>query len=265
VVIYHVKCKAYILSKKNESRNEGKIMNKPLVVITGASSGIGAALAKRFSEAGHPLLLVARRLDKIEALNLPNALCKQVDVTDAKAFQQAIKQAEAIYGQVDCLINNAGVMLLGQIDTQSPIEWQTMYDVNVMALLTGMQSVLRDMKARNQGTIINISSIAGKKAFANHAAYVGTKFAVSAITENVREEVADSGVRVMAICPGAVETELLGHTTRQEIIDGYQDWKEAMGGALQADDIARTAVFMHQQPQGVNIRDVVITATRQQP
>lgn len=174
---------------------------KPLIVITGASSGIGAAMAQRFSEAGHPLLLLARRLDKIEALGLPNALCRAVDVTDAAAFRAAITEAETQYGPTDCLINNAGVMLLGQIDTQDAGEWQKMFNVNVLALLTGMQAVLGDMKARNSGTIINISSIAGKKSFPNHAAYVGTKFAVSSISENVREEVADSGVRVMTICP----------------------------------------------------------------
>jgi len=119
------------------------------------------------------------------------------------------------------------------------------------------------MKERGTGTIMNMSSIAGKKSFPNHAAYVGTKFAVSAITENVREEVSNSDVRVMAIHPGAVETELLSHTTSQEIIDGYEEWKKAMGGALVADDIARTAVFMYSQPQNVNIRDVTIAATRQ--
>ena len=240
-------------------------MTQSLVVITGASSGIGAAMAKHFSAAGHPLLLVARRIDKLEALGLPNALCRQVDMTDAAAFRAAVKEAEAIHGPVDCLVNNAGLMLLGQIDTQDPQEWQRMYDINVLALLNSMQAVLGDMKARNGGTIINVSSIAGKKSFPNHAAYVGTKFAVSAMSENIREEVADSNVRIMSICPGAVETELLGHTTSQEIIDGYEDWKQAMGGVLVADDIARTAAFMYAQPQGVNIRDVVITATRQQP
>ncbi|WP_271271099.1 SDR family oxidoreductase [Aliamphritea hakodatensis] len=240
-------------------------MTHSLVVITGASSGIGAAMAKHFSAAGHPLLLVARRIEKLEALELPNALCRQVDMTDAAAFRAAVKEAEALHGPVDCLVNNAGLMLLGQIDTQDPQEWQRMYDINVLALLNSMQAVLGDMKARNGGTIINISSIAGKKSFQNHAAYVGTKFAVSAMSENIREEVADSNVRIMSICPGAVETELLGHTTSQAIIDGYEDWKQAMGGVLVADDIARTATFMYAQPQGVNIRDVVITATRQQP
>jgi len=240
-------------------------MAKSLVVITGASSGIGAAMAKRFSEAGHALLLVARRLDKIEALGLPNSLCRKVDVTDRQAFRSALREAEALYGPVDCLVNNAGVMLLGQIETQDMSEWKAMFDLNVLALLDAIQAVLEDMKARGTGTILNISSIAGKKSFPNHAAYCGTKFAVSAISETLREEIAGTGVRVMTLCPGAVETELLSHTTSQAIIEGYQDWKEAMGGALIADDVARTAVFMYTQPQYVNIRDVVMAATRQQP
>jgi NADP-dependent 3-hydroxy acid dehydrogenase YdfG len=239
-------------------------LDKPLVAITGASSGIGAAVAQRFSEAGHPLLLVARRVELIEALDLPNALCLKVDVTDANALRAAIADAEAEYGPVDCLVNNAGLMQLGQIDTQDPTEWQTMFDVNVIGLLNGMQAVLGDMKSRHHGTIINISSVAGKKAVPNHAAYSGTKFAASAISETVREEVADLGVRVMALCPGAVDTELLSHTTSQEIVDGYQEWVDSIDGSLAADDIARTAVFMYSQPQNVNIRDVVISPTRQE-
>ena len=121
---------------------------KKLVVITGASSGIGEAMAKQFSAAGYPLLLVARRIEKLTALNLPNCLCEQVDVTDKAAFEQAIAKAEAQYGPVECLINNAGVMLLGQIDTQDSNEWTKMFDVNVIALLGGMQAVLEPMKAR---------------------------------------------------------------------------------------------------------------------
>jgi len=237
--------------------------DKPLVVITGASSGIGAAIANHMSAAGHPLLLLGRRVEKIEALGLPNAMCRAVDVTDAAAFKAAIAEAEAEYGAVDCLVNNAGVMLLGQLDTQDPAEWRQMFEVNVLALLTGMQTVLADMKARNSGTILNVSSIAGKKTFPDHAAYVGTKFAVSSISENVREEVSGTSVRVMTICPGAVETELLSHTTDQGIKDGYNEWKDSMGGVLVAEDIARAAMFMYGQPQNVNIRELVIAATRQ--
>jgi len=244
-----------------DKRNE----MKKLVIITGASSGIGEAIAKRFSEAGYPLLLVARRIEKLKALNLPNCLCKQVDVTDRESFAKAIANAEAQYGPVECLINNAGVMLLGQVDIQDSREWQQMFDVNVLALLGGMQAVLAPMKERNSGTIINVSSVAGKKTFGNHAVYCGTKFAVSAISENVREEVADFGVRVTSICPGAVETELLSHTTSEDIKDGYEDWKQTMGGALIADDIARAALFIQEQPQQVCIRELLIAATRQQP
>ncbi|MCQ9067647.1 SDR family oxidoreductase [Vibrio alginolyticus] len=237
---------------------------KKLIVITGASSGIGEAIARHFSEQGHALLLLARRVERLEALNLPNTLCEKVDVTDKASFEAAIEKAEALYGPVDALVNNAGVMLLGQIDTQEASEWKRMFDVNVIGLLNGMQSVLAPMKARNSGTIINISSIAGKKTFPDHAAYCGTKFAVHAVSENVREEVASSNVRVTTIAPGAVETELLSHTTSQDIKDGYDAWKVDMGGVLAADDIARAVLFAYQQPQGVCVREIALAPTKQQ-
>ncbi|QKJ23000.1 SDR family oxidoreductase [Poseidonibacter lekithochrous] len=238
---------------------------KELIVITGASSGIGEATAKAFSNAGHPLLLIARRIEKLEALNLPNAICAKVDVTDFDALRVAIKNAEEVYGKTACLVNNAGAMLLGSIDTQDISEWQKMYDLNVMAVLNAMQAVLPDMKERKGGTIINISSVAGKKTFPAHAAYCGTKFAVHAISENVREEVAANDVRVITIAPGAVETELLSHTTSEEIIKGYEAWKESMNGVIVPEDIARSIEFVYNQPQNVCIRELVITATRQEP
>ncbi|CAM3122126.1 SDR family oxidoreductase [Vibrio neptunius] len=238
---------------------------KKLIVITGASSGIGEAIARRLSNEGHPLLLLARRVERLEALDLPNTLCEKVDVTDKASFEAAIAKAEAQFGPVDGLVNNAGVMLLGQIDTQDTAEWKRMFDVNVLGLLNGMQSVLAPMMERNSGTIINVSSIAGKKTFPNHAAYCGTKFAVHAISENVREEVAASNVRVTTIAPGAVETELLSHTTSQEIKDGYDDWKVDMGGVLAADDVARAVEFAYNQPQNVCIREIALAPTKQQP
>ncbi len=240
-------------------------MKKPLVVITGASSGIGEAIAKRFSENGYSLLLLARRLEKLEALALPNSLCIKVDVTCKDEIQDAIKIAEEKYGAVECLIQCAGMMLLGDVATQDSKEFQTMFDVNVQGVLNGMQVVLGSMKERHSGTIINISSIAGKKTFPNHSAYCGTKFAVHAISENVREEVADAGVRVIVIAPGAVETDLLSHTTSNEIKENYDEWKSSMGGVLDPDDIARSVLFTFEQPQSVCIRELVIGATRQQP
>lgn len=238
---------------------------KKLIVITGASSGIGAATARKFSAEGHPLLLIARRLDRMQALNLPDCQLAQADVTDQAALLAAIQKAEAAYGPTDLLINNAGLMQLGQIDSQESAEWQNMLNINVMGVLNGMQAVLPGMKQRQTGTIINVSSVAGRKSFPNHAAYCGTKFAVSAITETVREEVAADNIRVISVCPGAVETELLGHTTSPEIIQGYQDWKEQMGQILSAEDIANAIFYAYQQPQSVCLREIVLTATKQQP
>ncbi|AXE33362.1 SDR family oxidoreductase [Chromobacterium phragmitis] len=239
-------------------------MNKPLIVITGASSGIGAAAAKLFSQAGHPLLLLARRIEKLEALELPDTLCRQVDVTDRDQLQAALAEAEAKFGPADAIVNNAGVMLLGAMVQQDPDEWQRMLDVNVKGLLNGIHAVLAGMAARGRGTIINISSIAGRKTFPNHVAYCGTKFAVHAISENLREEVAGSGVRVITIAPGAVETELLGHTTDAAIKAGYQEWKQQMGGVLEADDVAEAIAYAYGQPQRVCVREIVLAATGQQ-
>ncbi|MBU3026053.1 SDR family oxidoreductase [Zobellia galactanivorans] len=239
--------------------------SKKLVVITGASSGIGKATAELFSKNGHPLLLIARRIELIEGFNLPNTLCKKVDVTDIDTLKNAIAAAEEKFGPVDCMINNAGMMLLGDIATQDPLEWKKMFDVNVLGLLNGMQAVLPQMKTRQSGTIINTSSIAGRKTFANHAAYCGTKFGVHAITENAREEAALYNVRMVTIAPGAVETELLSHTTSEEIKEGYEKWKKEMGEILNPVDIANAMWYAYNQPQGVNIREIVIAATKQQP
>lgn len=240
-------------------------MNKPLIIVTGASSGIGEAVARLFSAQGHPLLLLARRVERLLALGLPATLCKGVDVTDREALLAAVKEAEAQYGPADAIVNNAGVMLLGDTATQAPEQWERMLDVNVKGLLNGIHAVLGGMIERNHGTVINVGSVAGRKTFPNHVAYVGTKFAVHAISENLREEVAAHNVRVITIAPGAVETELLGHTTDEAIKFGYQDWKAGMGGVvLSADDVANAIRYAYEQPQGVCIREIVLAATRQQ-
>jgi NADP-dependent 3-hydroxy acid dehydrogenase YdfG len=239
-------------------------MSKPLVVITGASSGIGAATAQAFASAGHPLLLVSRRLDRMQDLGLPNSICMAVDVTDAAAVKAAIDEAQSVYGPVDCLVNNAGVMLLGQVDVQDPGEWQTMLNVNVMGVLNGIHAVLAPMKQRGAGTIINISSVAGRKTFPNHAAYCATKFAVHALTENIREEVSGTGVRLAVIAPGVVETELLSHTTDEGVKAGYQQWKVDIGGAIGPEVVADAIMFAYNQPPNVCIREIVLAPTSQQ-
>lgn len=240
-------------------------MSKPLIIVTGASSGIGEATARLFAQQGHPLLLLARRIERLQALNLPNALCRAADITDREALLEAVVEAEKRFGPADALVNNAGVMLLGNMAEQDPAEWERMLDVNVKGLLNGVHAVLKGMIERNQGTVINVSSVAGRKTFPNHVVYVGTKFAVHAISENLREEVAPHNVRVITIAPGAVETELLSHTTDEAIKNGYQDWKREMGGkVLSAEDVAGAIGYAYSQPQGVCIREIVLAATRQQ-
>ena len=238
---------------------------KPLIIITGASSGIGETTAKALSKRGHPLLLLARRIERLEAMGLPETLCRKTDVTDLEAFIKAVAEAETLYGPTDCLINNAGVMLLSQIVDQNPAEWKHMMDVNVLGILNGIHSVLKGMIERKTGTIMNLSSIAGKKTFPNHAVYCGTKFAVHSMSENLREEVAKHNVRIITIAPGAVDTELLSHTTNNSIKADYENWKKEIGGVLDAQTVTNAILFAYQQPQSVCIREIALTATGQEP
>jgi len=237
---------------------------KKLVVVTGASSGIGKEIAKKLSTAGHPVLLLSRRIDLMEELGLPNSLCKAVDVTELESMREAIKEGEEKFGKVDCLVNCAGIMLLGHPEHQDYNEWDRMIDVNVKGILTGTSIVLKDMVERNEGTIINISSIAGRKTFDNHAVYCGTKFAVHAITENIRKEVSQSNVRVITIAPGVVETPLLSHTTDENIKDGYNQWKKSIESGLDPVQVANCVEFAYNQPQDVCVREIVIAKTKQQ-
>lgn len=245
--------------------NTPSMTTKPLVIITGASSGIGAATAKAFAAAGHPLLLLARRLEPMEALNLPNTLCRKVDVLDRNGLQTAIVEAETRFGPAEILINNAGIMLNGDPAKQSPEEWDRMIDVNLKGVMNGIHAVLPAMLARESGTIVNIGSIAGRKTFGAHSVYCGTKFGVHAITETIREEVASKNVRLITIAPGMVGTELVSHATDEAAKKGWWDYANAIGGPLIPEDIAEAILYACQAPQRVCFREIVICPTKQQP
>jgi len=150
-------------------------MTKPLIAITGASSGIGEATAKAFSAAGHPLLLMARRLDRMQALSLPNCLCEKVDVRDREAIAKAVIKAEDTYGPVDCLFNNAGIARLADIGEQDPTEWDETVDINIKGVMNALHPFIKSMKERKAGTIVNMSSIAGRKVYPDHTVYCGSK------------------------------------------------------------------------------------------
>ena len=236
---------------------------KPLVVITGASSGIGAATANTFSEAGHPLLLVSRRLERMENLKLPNSLARSVDVLDVESFAEAVSEAETLYGPVDLLVNNAGYMNLEHTAQQSPQEWQKQFEVNCIGLLNCTSVIFPEMIKRKSGTIVNIGSTAGRNIYENHTAYNGTKYAVKAMSESLRREASPHNVRVIMVSPGLVDSELTNGTSNTQILEAREIYRESIGGALQGDDIARGILFAYQQPQNLCVWELVMAPTKQ--
>ena len=194
-----------------------------------------------------------------------NAIIKEVDVLDLDAMKAAINEAQDSYGEVDCLVNNAGIMINGKPQSQNPDDWQKMLDVNIRGVLNGIHLVLKDMVDRKGGTIINMGSIAGIKTFPDHTVYCGTKFAVHAITENIREEVAGHNVRLITIAPGMVYTELLDHGCEDEARKGWMDYAEQIGGALKPESIAKSVLFSYEMPQEVCVREMVVCPTGQEP
>ncbi len=239
-------------------------MAKPLTVITGASSGIGEACARAFSAAGHPLLLLARRLERMERLGLPDTLARAVDVQDRAAIGAAIAEAEAAFGPVDCVINNAGIARLGNVLEQDPAEWDEMIAINATGVMNVLHPVMKSMTERRHGTIINMSSIAGRKVYPDHTVYCGTKYFVHAISESIRGQLAPYDVRVIVISPGIVETEVLDHVNDPNTLRNYRENKVRIGGGISADHVAQSMLFAYGLPQNVLIQEICITPTRQE-
>ena len=224
-------------------------MNKPLVVITGASSGIGAGIAKAFAEAGFPLALLARNKTAMLELALPQTLCFEVDVTEPVALQFAIAQAEAQFGPVDCLINNAGFGKDGQFSEMPNDTHDDMVKTNIMGVINGMQAVLPSMQQRKAGTIINISSLADRTARPQLATYAATKAAVKSLTESLRMANAKYGIRICNVAPAKIKTPLLVQCAL------------SLDDCIEIDDMAKTILWIYQQPQSICIRDMVIAPT----
>ena len=238
-------------------------MSKPLTVITGASSGIGEATAKAFSNAGYPTLLLARRLEIMESFNLKNSICKRVDVRDRDELVSAIREAEEKYGPTDMLFNNAGVARLADISTQDPREWDEMIDVNTKGVMNGMYAVMASMKARQSGTIINMSSIAGRKVYGDHTVYCGTKYFVHAVSESIRGYLSPHNVRVIVMSPGNIEAEVLNGITDPNTLEAYKKNIERIGGRISPDYVAKMILFAYEMPQNVIMQEVVVTPTKQ--
>ncbi len=236
---------------------------KPLVAITGASSGIGEATARAFSDAGHPLLLMARRLDRMEALNLPNTLCKQVDVRDRQAVAEAVAEAEALYGPTDLMFCNAGIARLGDIGAQDPDDWDEMIDINIRGVMYSVHAVMKGMMERRHGTLVMMSSIAGRKVYPDHTVYCGTKFFVHGVSESLREYLSEYDVRVLVLSPGIIETEVLDHVKDPQTLANYKANKVAIGGGISSDYVAQLILDAYQLPQTALVQEICVTPTRQ--
>ena len=236
---------------------------KPLIAITGASSGIGEATARAFSAAGHPLLLMARRLDRLEALELPDAVLAKVDVRDREAIARAVAEAEARFGPVDMMFANAGIARLGDIATQPPEDWDEMIDINTKGVMNSVHAVMAGMIERKHGTLVMMSSIAGRKVYPDHTVYCGTKFFVHAVSESLREYLAPHDVRVIVLSPGIIDTEVLGGVRDPQTLAAYKANKEAIGGGIGADIVAGLILDAYQLPQRAIVQEIVITPTRQ--
>ncbi len=243
-----------------------------VVILTGASSGIGLATAHRLARAGAKAALLARREDRLRDLAKelgPTArerggevLPVVCDVTDRSSVRRAFAEAGSRLGPVDALVNNAGDMLLSKVEKARVEEWERQVDVNIKGVLYCTAEALPGMVERRSGHIVNVSSVAGRRVFPGAAVYCGTKFFVHAFSEGVRQETFDKNVRVTVIAPGLVQTELQGHTSDPEQ-RARMDARPPMRW-LEADDIAREIVHALETPSHVAINEVVIRPTEQE-
>lgn len=237
--------------------------DKPLIAITGASSGIGEATARAFAAAGHPLLLIARRIDRLRALDLPRAHLAEVDVRDRAGLCRAVTEAEALYGPCDMMFANAGIARLGDIASQPPEEWDEMIDINTKGVMNSVHAVMAGMIARRHGTLVMMSSIAGRKVYPDHTVYCGTKYFVHAVSESLRGYLAPHDVRVIVLSPGIIDTEVLDHVKDPNTLANYRANKEAIGGGIPAQTVAGLILNAYQLPQRELVQEIVITPTRQ--
>lgn len=240
-----------------------------IALVTGASSGIGEATALAMAEQGAKVAIAARRRDRLEQLADKLAglgaepLVLVADLGAESEAQRIVKDTQAHYGRLDILVNNAGVMYLEPVAEADLGRWRRMLELNVLSLIASTQAALAGMRARREGHIVNISSVAGRVANPNSGAYAATKFGVVAFSESLRREVYKDNIRVSVIEPGFVDTELRGHI-------GHDTVRHAVNAAasgmrqLQAEDIADAIVFCVTRPDYVCINEVLMRPTDQE-
>jgi clavulanate-9-aldehyde reducatase len=242
-----------------------------VAVVTGASSGIGEATALALAREGASLVLGARREDRLNALaerisaDGGRALPRGVDLTDEAEARACVQGARDELGRLDILVNNAGVMLLGPVAGADTADWRRMIEVNLLGLLWCTHAALPHMAEGGGGDIVNLSSVAGRRATAGAAVYNMTKFGVHAFSEALRQEALHAGVRVTVVAPGFVETELQGHNTNPVVQQSMEKSRERIGEVLKAEDIANAIAFAVTRPAHVCVNELLVRPTNQQP
>jgi len=239
------------------SNIQGKV-----VLITGASSGIGEAAARLIAAKGAHVVLGARRTDRLETLAAEihaqggSARFRALDVTDLADMQAFADFAKTQFGKIDVIINNAGVMPLSPLSALKIDEWNQMLDVNVRGVLHGIAAVLPGMEAQGHGQVINISSIGGLSVVPTAAVYCATKFAVRAISDGLRQET--DKIRVSVVCPGVVESELAQTISDEGARAAMKEFRRV---ALTPDAIARALAYAIEQPDDVDVSEIVVCPT----
>jgi NADP-dependent 3-hydroxy acid dehydrogenase YdfG len=239
-----------------------------VVLITGASSGLGESTAELLARRGAKLVLVARRADRLSALVARireaggDAVFQVVDVTKPADLEQAVALAVQTYGRLDVIVNNAGLMAIAPMSELRVEEWDRMIDINIKGVLYGIAAALPVFTNQQSGHFINISSVAGIKVFSpGGTVYSGTKFAVRAISEGLRHEVGGN-IRTTTILPGAVASELKhgsGHSASAEFVQAFYQQNE-----IPADSVARAIAYAIEQPANVDINEIVLRPTVQE-
>jgi clavulanate-9-aldehyde reducatase len=248
-----------------ESSLDGKV-----AAVTGATSGIGEATAVRLAAAGAAMGLAGRREDRLQAVaeriagDGGRAEVFPTDVSDEGQARAFVEGTAERLGGLDVLVNNAGVMLLGPVFGADTDEWRQMVGANLFGILYCTHAALPIMGEAGAGTIVNVSSVAGRHANLGSAVYNMTKFGVHAFSEALRQEALHAGIRVAIIAPGMVETELLDHNTNPVVLEGAKKMREQVGTPLSVDDIADTILYTVTRPDHVAINEILVRPTGQQ-
>ncbi|WP_334333441.1 SDR family oxidoreductase [Companilactobacillus sp. HBUAS59544] len=245
-------------------------MSEKVVVIMGASSGIGAATAKLLASQGKKVTIAARRMNRLKEIQKDypeNIFAVEADVTKKDEVQNVIDKTVEKFGRVDVLFNNAGIMPVNNLDQLAHDEWENMLNINVKGVLNGIAAALPVMKKQQSGHVISTSSVLGYEVLPGYAAYSGTKYAVRAIMEGLRQEEHQNNIKTTIIAPGSVKTELFDSINNDEVRNGLKDAMKQPGSemmALNPDEIAQAVAFVIDTPKNMAVNEMVIRPTGQE-